>query len=328
MTEHWYNIGQRTGRAPVIRKLGAVYPSGMEQTPFIWRGEMYLAESMEADGICDSQYIRIHNLKTDEVSPPFGQNYYFASAYSENGMVYVFATSRFDDGALTMYQSDDPAKWHDPRGGHTVRMFISSDLEHWETRDVITCAGRRLWNTSVCRGEDGYVMAIEASSLPGENDPAVGVPFTCFFARSKDLTDWEMLPDENAYTPARYNACPVLRYANGFYYMICLEALPCVRYAPYIYRTKDFLNWEIGFHNPVMMYGDDDRKVKPGSVLTPEQLDLLESGLNINCSDLDFCEYEGKTHIFYSNGDQMTYSFLEEALYEGPQDEFLEAFFK
>jgi len=97
--------------------------------------------------------------------------------------------------------------------------------------------------------------------------------------------------------------------------------------APYIYCTKNFLDWKVGFHNPIMMYGDDDRRVKPGCTLSPEDLDLLENGLNINCSDLDLCEFEGKTRIYYANGDQMTYSFLCEAEYDGPLSDFLKAFF-
>ena len=117
-------------------------------------------------------------------------------------------------------------------------------------------------------------------------------------------------------------------YTGGKYYMICLEALPCIRYAPYIYRTDNFLDWEVGIHNPIMMWSDEDRKIKPGSTFTLEERDILETGLNINCSDIDLCEYEGKTRIFYSNGDQMTYSFLCEAEYDGPLDEFLEAFFR
>ena len=77
-----------------------------------------------------------------------------------------------------------------------------------------------------------------------------------------------------------------------------------------------------------MMYGDDDRVPKPGCVFSEADLDLLEHGLNINCSDLDLCEFEGKTRIFYANGDQTSYSFLCEAEYDGPMDEFLEAFFQ
>ena len=328
MTERYYDIGQKTGRAPVIKKLGAVRYGGMEQTPVIWQGEVYLAESAEPDAECPRAHIRVRREKTGELSPPFGEEYYFASAFVKNGTFYVFATSRFDDRPMTMYQSEDPGAWHDPRGGHTVRMFYSSDLKNWEHRDVISIPGRRLWNTSVCRGDGQYVMAIEVSANPETDDPAVGSPFTCFFAVSEDLTRWEMLPDDHAYTPARYNACPALRFADGRYYMICLEALPCQRYAPYIYRTKNFLDWEVGFHNPVMMYGDDDRVIKPGCAFTPEQKALLENGLNINCSDIDLCEYDGKTRIFYSNGDQMTYSFLCEAEYDGPLDEFLKSFFR
>ena len=62
--------------------------------------------------------------------------------------------------------------------------------------------------------------------------------------------------------------------------------------------------------------------------VTPEELDVLENGLNINNSDVDLFEFEGKTHIYYASGDQMTYSFLCEAVYGGPPEAFLEAFFK
>ena len=62
--------------------------------------------------------------------------------------------------------------------------------------------------------------------------------------------------------------------------------------------------------------------------VTPEELDVLENRLNINNSDVDLFEFEGKTHIFYASGDQMTYSFLCEAVYDGPPEAFLEAFFK
>ena len=170
-------------------------------------------------------------------------------------------------------------------------------------------------------------MAIEVSADKNYNIPEIGKPFTCFFAESTDMVNWKMMPNDHSYTASRYNACPALRFSKGWYYMICLEALPCVRYAPYIYRTKNFLDWEVGFHNPIMMWGDDDRTTHPDSCFTKEETELLETGLNINCSDIDLLEYDGKTHIYYANGDQMTYSFLCEAVYDGPLDSFLESFF-
>lgn len=326
MSEFLYDIGQRTGPAPVIKKLGAVR-LGMEQTPVVFQGRPIMAESTAADGVCPDQYIRVRRLDSGELTPPFGIGCFFASAYAEGDTLRVFATTRRDGGALTMYQGESSA-WHDPRGGHTVRMFSTRDLLHWDEKDVITCPGRRLWNTSVCRGDGKYMMAIEVSAEDGFSVPEIGVSFTSFFAESPDLEHWQMLPDACSYTASRYNACPSIRFSRGWYYMICLEALPCARYAPYIYRTKNFADWFVGFHNPILLWSDEDRVPKPGCEFSPEELRLLKTGLNINCSDMDLFELDGQTHLYYANGDQMTYSFLCEAVYDGPLDEFLEAFFR
>ena len=327
MSEFLYGLHQKVGSAPVIKKLGAI-KRGMEQTPVMFNGVPVIVESVEPDEKVNKQYIRVRNLKTNEVSEPFGENCYFASGFVDGDTLYAFATSTRDDKALTMYQSENQTEWHDPRGGHTVKMFSTKDLKNWEEKDIINCPDRRMWNTSVCKGGDKYVIAIEVCAEEGFDIPEIGEPFTSFFAESKDLVNWKMMPDKCSYTKERYNACPVLRYANGYYYMICLERLPACRYAPYIYRTQNFEHWEVGLHNPIMMFSDEDRIPKDGVVFSADDYELLQTGLNINCSDLDLFEYEGKTHIYYANGDQMTYSFLCEALYDGPLDEFLEAFFK
>jgi alpha-L-fucosidase len=336
MGEFRYTRDQRVKRAPVIKKLGAISPALMEQTPIIWNGELLLVESVTEGGTGPEDAVhclRVRNPETGKRYKTFGHNYYYASAYTENGIVYAFATNALDNGPFSMFQSDDPGTWHNPSGGHEVHAFWSADLENWRQETIITIPEWRLWNTSVCKGPDGYVMAIEVMSMRERDegpDPVVGHPFTVFFAESEDLHYWEMMPNDCCYTRDRYNACPALRYSEGWYYMICLEALPAQRYAPYIYRTKNFVDWEVGFHNPMMMWGDDDRKIKEGC---PELFDehwreLLETGLSINCSDLDLCEYQGKTHIFYTNGNQMTWSFLLEAVYDGPLALFLRAFFE
>ncbi len=325
MKEHLYDLYQKTGPAPVIKKLGAL-KLGMEQTPVMFKGQPIAVESELPNENFPYQHIRARNMATGEVSKPFGIEYYFASAFVEGDTLYAFATSRRDNKPLTMY--NEGTEWHDPRGGHEVKMFKTKDLINWEEKTVIRAEDRRMWNTSVCKGEDKYVMAIEVNEQEGYNIPEIGHGFTSFFAVSDDLETWEMLPDKYSYTSSRYNACPALRYSKGYYYMICLEALPCQRYAPYIYRTKDFENWEVGFHNPMMMWSDEDRIPHEKSNFNKEELDLLYNGLNINCSDLDLFEYEGKTHIYYSNGDQMHYSFLCEAVYDGTVEEFLEHFFK
>ncbi|MBE6731498.1 MAG: hypothetical protein E7564_07410 [Ruminococcaceae bacterium] len=326
MKEHLYDLYQKTGPAPVIKKLGAL-KMGMEQTPVIFKGEKVMAESHGPTKEIPYQNISVRNITTGQEYPHFGKDHHFASAFVKDDVLYVFATTQRDNKPMTMYV-EEGAEWHDPRGGHEVKMFKTTDCINWEEKVIIHAPDRRMWNTSVCKGEDKYVMAIEVSSEEGFNIPEIGIGFTSFFAVSEDMENWQMLPDKYSYTNTRYNACPALRYSKGYYYMICLEALPCQRYAPYIYRTKDFENWEVGFHNPMMMWGDEDRIPKEGVVFTDEEMDLLRTGLNINCSDIDLFEYENKVHIYYSNGDQMHYSFLCEAVYDGTMDEFLEHFFK
>ncbi|MCL1951451.1 MAG: hypothetical protein FWF60_01345 [Oscillospiraceae bacterium] len=322
-----YQKGQRVRRKPVIRKTGALFP-GMEQTPIVWDGRMIFIESVSdfsKSRVEEQFYIRARDYQSGRVYPAFGHGYPFASAYAENGVAYVFCTSLRDGRPLTMYQGEDASRWHDPRGGSSVMMFWSSDLEHWQGREILRVPGWRMWNTSVCKGEGGYVMAIEVG---GEGMEAIaGHGFTSFFAQSNDLEHWEMMGSDCCYTRERYNACPALRYADGWYYMICLEALPAVRYAPYIYRTRDFRDWEVSVHNPIMLFGDEDRAPHPLSRFTPEERGLLETGININNSDVDLCELGGKTYLYYANGDQMTYSFLCEAVYDGPLDELLKGFF-
>ena len=316
-------IGRRVKRRPIIQKTGAIC-SAMEQTPIVFGGKLILIESASENG---QVFLRAHDYRNGRIYPGFAHGHYFASAYVENGVVYAFCTSARDNGALTMYQSDDPSTWHDPRGGQSVMMFWSRDLITWEGKEVLHIPKWRLWNTSVCKGADGYVMAIEVSPNGEGHDPEVGSPFTCFFAKSPDLLEWTMMDTGCCYTRERYNACPALRFFEGWYYMICLEALPCTRYAPYIYRSRDLREWAVSDHNPIMMFGDEDRVAHPLSNLTEAELELLECGLNINNSDVDLCEFEGKTYIYYANGDQMLYSFLEEAVYDGPIDEFLRGFF-
>lgn len=327
MGEFLYKIGQRTGPAPKIKKIGAV-KMGMEQTPVIFKGKPFIVESMTADECCSEQYIRTRNLTTNEISEPFGIGYFFASAFAEDDTLYVFASSKRDNKPMTMYQSDNPEAWHDPRGGHEIRMFKSKDLKTWEEKDIIHCPDRRFWNTSVCKGDGEYLMAIEVCEQEGYDIPEIGNAFTSFFAKSKDLENWTMLPDKYSYTASRYNACPTIRFSGGYYYMICLEMLPCTRFASYIYRTKDLENWEVGFHNPIMMWSDEDRVPKEGCHFTEKEMDILQNGLNINCSDIDLFEYDGRTHIYYANGDQNTYSFLCEAECEMPLADFLKSFFE
>lgn len=302
--------------APEIRKLGIKGNFG-ESTPFIWHGKLKWLHTVSKPGMrCfepNAQQFVIRDDETNEVSGPFCTGYHFYSCYEENGTLYVFATDETNN------------MW----GGESVVMMWSSDLEHWEEKVIINRPGWLYYNTSVCKGRNGkYVIAIEA----GKPQDKVGVPFTIFFAESDDLMDWSPMDDDIHYNDKRYTACPSIRYIkeDDFYYMVCLEALPMERYAPYIYRTRDFTEWEIGVHNPVLWISKEDKQLAPGAekYIKEENMERYDNYVNINNCDLDFCEFDGKTKICYLTGNQHNISFYCEAEFDGTLKEFLQSFFE
>ena len=118
--------------------------------------------------------------------------------------------------------------------GENIFVFRSNDLEHWEQRPALKLPGWGLFNTSVCKAGNRYVMAIEVGKPP----EVVGVPFTMRFAESKNLLDWSLLPKECVYTKERYSACPALRFLDGWFYMTYLEARPGPNYETYLVRSR------------------------------------------------------------------------------------------
>ena len=303
-----YDRYTRVGPAPVLKKMG-VNNYGGECTPFVRNGRMMRVETVNVgdpyspDFYC---YCQVRDVAENKVYPPFGKGHNFYSAYEEDGTVYVFCTN----GSR----------------GCWIIMFWSDDLIHWQEKTIIRREGWTFYNTSVCKGRDGkYVCAIEVM-LPRE---IAGVPFTIFFATSSDLMNWTMMDDEIHYSDKRYTACPALRYlpSDDYYYMICLEALPLLRYAPYIYRTKDFMTWEIGLHNPVLWISEDDRRIMDGCSFPKEDEELIHTYMNINNCDIDLCEFEGKTYVDYLTGNQLGTNFACLAVYDGTMEQFLQHHF-
>ncbi len=302
---------------PQLKKTGVISPNDGETTPFIYKGRLLRLENQWSDhkGLPSPCAVIDDYFTNEELCCLGGDRARFYSAYCENDRVYVFATL-----------------------DNKVYRYVSDDLVTWTSSVVLTMPESfELFNTSVCKGDGKYMMAIECSWAgtskgDGTNavgNPYIGVLFTEFFAQSQDLEHWENLPLELNYTPERYCACPALRYCDGYYYMICLEQLPAVRFAPYMYRTKDFETWEIGLYNPILMPSEEDRRVKAGVEIPQELAEKNAHHVDINNSDVDLCEYMGKTYINYITGNQTTWGGLIcEAVYDGPLDEYLKANFE
>jgi hypothetical protein len=203
---------------------------------------------------------------------------------------YSLASALVHDGTLHVFASRfESDGWND------VTRFKSKDLQTWEQNVIVKQEREHLFNSSVCATDNGFVMAYES------DDPN-RVPFTIKFATSPDLESWTRKPGA-VFGPDRYAACPCLRYVNGWYYLLYLEhRTPRWFFQTYLARSKDLISWELSPANPILTPGLDD---------------------GINASDPDLIEFRGRTYLYYSVGDQRTWSKLKRAAYPGPIAEFL-----
>jgi hypothetical protein len=271
---------------PRLRREGVVRPNLCEVTPVVWEGRLCLVESIRPGrgGELKDYYVRLTDADTGDELARLAEGHGLACAYVHGGGLYVFASR---------YEPDGP--WSD------VTLFASSDLRSWDSQVVTEQdPGEHLFNSSVCEGPEGFVMAYET------NDPAYP-PFSIKFARSDDLLSWTKVPGV-VFGTDRYTACPCIRYVDGYYYMLYLEhRTPRWFFETYIARSRHLKTWEISPANPV---------------LTPTGLDE-----GINASDPDIIELDGNTHIYYAVGDQRTWANVKRATFKGGMGELFGAYF-
>ncbi len=290
---------------PKIKKLGAVSPNG-ESTPFVFNNRLMRLELQDATNGVDSDYKTsaiIRDRETGEIISCFGEGCYYYSLYQENNKVYVLGT-KSEKNSLC---------------GSSVVVYETTDLKNWECRDLISRDGWQFFNSSLTKGENEYVLLLEFGPYP----------FSYTFATSTDMINWTFMSDDCIFAKDRYVGGPFMKYSNGWYYVIAVEELPAKRYTNYIYRTKDFKTWYSGYYNPIFMPSEDDRIISPKAFELSEDLkEQIKTGFISSNSDIDMCDWNGKTLFTYNAGNQLGFYFLAEAEYDGSVAEFLEANFK
>lgn len=291
-----------------IQKMGTIDIDLVETTPIVFNGKLYRLEYIRAGqwgykrNILGRPYHRLLDVATGEVHQPFAQDHDLGSAIVDNQTVYVFAVNGW--------------------GSEKLDVFYSDDLKNWSSKTALHLPGWRIFNNSVGKANKGYVMAFEIDAPPEE----AGVPFTVRFVRSKDLLSWELTDPKCVYSKDRYTAYPTLRFFDGHYYMTYLEEKPGPFYETYIVRSKDLIHWESSFRNPVLTTSAEDKKIGV-SHFNDSEREYIAKAVNINNSDMDYCEFNGQTVIQYSWGNQHGNEFLAHAIYDGKLKEFLEGYF-
>lgn len=290
---------------PLIRKLGTVDLDMVETTPVVWNGRLWRFEWVRHgtgqpywDNARRTNYFRFRDPASGAVTPPFADGHEFGSAFVEGDTVYVTGT----------------------QGRSRVNMFASRDLKTWESWPVLDDPRYGIFNTSLAKAGDEFVLAFEIDK-PSEE---AGQPFTIRFTRSRDLRRWTVTPPKCNFTKERYSAAPCLRWDEGWFYLFYLEAHQ--GYETRVVRSRDLVEWQPSLLNPVLRASPDDQQVA-NAKLAAEQRAKVAAAKNINNSDLDFCEWQGRLTIQYSWGNQQGTEFLAEGVYDGTLREFLRGWF-
>ena len=274
-------------KAAIVKQPEIFAKEVVESTPVLYRGRRILVASHRP--FCPSHaelYEKMHlfllDEQTGEVISRFGEHHSLGSAFVEGDTLHVFAA----EGPKT--------EWF-----QNIYHFSTEDLKTWKRETAILRSGNEhLLNTSVCRDEQGYLMAYES-------DNPIGFCFK--FARSKDLAAWKKLDGLAFAGPNRneYSACPVIRYFKPYYYVIYLHSpIPGHNgWVSFMARSKDLTTWQLSPQNPIL------------EAATAE---------GCNNSDVDLIEVDGKTYVYYCTGDQATWGHLKRAVYHGPMQKFFE----
>jgi len=166
-------------KKPIIKKLGTIDLLMVETTPVVFKHRLYRFEYVRDNYHANksgASHFRFIDVANDKATAAFGKGKHLGCAFVEGNTVYAFGVE----------------KW----GGSNITVFHSKDMAKWEERLALRLPGWELFNTSVCKANGRYVMAIEV----GGPKEVVGVPITIFFADSKDLLAWKLLPQEWVYS--------------------------------------------------------------------------------------------------------------------------------
>jgi hypothetical protein len=281
---------------PLIKKLGSIVIDRMENSIIVFKDKVYSFYARDK-----AQFIERNTGRKIELPVSVGGG--LDNAFVDNDTIYITTGSN---------------------------MWVSTDMEHWKKREIEAIKGFGIFNTSICKAEDKYVLMFEIDK-PKEQ---AGVAFTARFATSKDMRNWTITPPECNYAKDRYTAPHCLRYLDGYFYNFYLESVRGYEphghgYETCVVRSKDLIHWE---RSPftVLSASQVDRLILNPN-FSKEERQKIARVANINNSDIDMCEYKGQVLIQYAWGDQSelgdNIAVLAEAVYDGTMEQFLRGWF-
>ena len=293
-------------RSRLIRKGSLGAPTG-EVTPFVFRGRLYRVENWKRSYDFPGQpvqyrfhedEVRIRDVEADRIVSVPLRNHYFGMAFVWEGRVYLFAGD----------YADDAEWWHITR----TSMTWSEDLVHWSEPRRVLCAegGEHIFNYGVCHDGRRFVLLYETDD---RRWPA----FTFKYCESGDLAGWRRIPAA-LFGVEKYVGGPALYYEGGRCYTLYLHDLGG-KWETRLARSADLIHWdEAPDGRPFLTF---DVRHRPDPERFPEVWE-------INASDAELCEWQGRTLVYFCGGDQYTAGDLQRAEFDGTPRELLEHFYE
>ena len=198
----------------------------MENTPVVFGSRILLVQNHRSNKREEQEkcYLFIEDLTTGAEVARFGTGFSFVSALVNGDEMNVFATVNTNK------------EWT-----KDIYRFWSTDLKTWKHEMAIARDGNEhLFNCSVCRDDQGYIMAYES------NKP---VQWSFRFARSKDLAKWEKVRgiEFSDLAEKSFCACPAIRYFAPYYYVLyCIRAQQGRRLALHVSAARNHVRRDGG----------------------------------------------------------------------------------
>ena len=134
---------------PTLLKRGTLDLGMVETTPVVFHDRLYRFEYVRKDYHANKTgdtYFRFIDVEPGKATGGFAKGYDLGCAFADGESMWVFGVDNWD--------------------GENIAVFQSTDLKHWEQRPALKLPGWGLFNTSVCKAGDRYVMAIEVGKPP------------------------------------------------------------------------------------------------------------------------------------------------------------------
>lgn len=270
---------------PFIEKVDRPY---WEHDPFVLDGSLYRAGFKRSWTGWSNHSVIVEKYDDEkEVFYKVGElvwNNALGSAHVHNGELFIFGTTSTAVAANSIKKRKvNTTNW---------------TWDGLETNVFTAPSTVKIYNTSVTRGPDKWIIAYETNEA---------TPFSLRFLQSADFSTWTA--QGGLFHGGFYSACPSIDYVGNGWYLVSYMWNNAGTYETAVARTNDFVTLQTFQGNPA------------GGLTAFHQLMSPDGHEGNNNSDFAMTEYNGNVYMIYLIGDQKTWGSRGEAWFRGTMQE-------